>query len=70
MIGWCIVVATKARQERVDDPAGEAAALASWEASVEGLDWFGRAYREPLPSASDDPACRPHIRISNLSAKG
>lgn len=40
MIGWSIVVATKPRDERVCDPDGEVAVLASWEAGVEGLDWL------------------------------
>lgn len=40
MIGWFIVVATKAREERSSDSEGEACVLASWEASVEGLDWL------------------------------
>lgn len=40
MIGWYVVVATKARDERMNDADSKAAILASWEVSVGGLDWI------------------------------
>lgn len=40
MIGWYIVVATKPREDRTQESESEDAVLASWEASVEGLDWI------------------------------
>lgn len=40
MIGWYIVIATKPREERTRGTEADDAVLASWEASVEGLDWI------------------------------
>jgi hypothetical protein len=40
MIGWYFVVASNTRDDRINDADAQASILATWEVSVEGLDWI------------------------------